>query len=544
MYPRREKGIALAIVLGFVLLLAIAAASFMLTSLSEIKMVRRQNDSTRAFYLAEAGVESAVTAIKALYALGSIPTDSELRAISPPDLSGFGSEIEDYFEFTNDYQVEPGIPYFDTIQFGIYEGLQGEIRPITITSHVRGTTFNLVRGVVQTVEVQFIPMFQFGVFYEEDLEILPGVNMTFIGRVHTNGNLYVGAGSAVWFDAYTTAAGDIFHDRKDDPGNVGNGPVRFKDAEGVYQEMFQAGVWLDSRREEWLTESQTRWSGMVKSQDHDVSELRLPMPVADEPHDIIERANPEDSPELAKEKYYNKAGLKIVDGVATNKNGFPVTLEEGILTARSMYDYREGETITITEIDIGALRESGQSPSNGILYASETGSDKAIRLANGSALPSGGLTVASDNPIYIQGDYNTVNKKPASVLTDAINILSNNWDDANSTEPLPHRIAESTTVNCAFVTGNTETEVGSYNGGLENLMRFLEKWGGKTLTYSGSLVDLWYSEQATGAWYYGDPYYTAPIRDWSYDTAFSDPANAPPGIPSVYVVEKGLWRHE
>src|SRR5262249_32791680 len=36
-----------------------------------------------------------------------------------------------------------------------------------------------------------IPLFQFLAFYSNDLEILPGANMTLHGRVHTNSNLYV-----------------------------------------------------------------------------------------------------------------------------------------------------------------------------------------------------------------------------------------------------------------------------------------------------------------------------------------------------------------
>ena len=53
----RRRGIVLVIVLGLVLLFVITATSFMLISNSEIKMVRKQNDSTKAFYLAEAGLE-------------------------------------------------------------------------------------------------------------------------------------------------------------------------------------------------------------------------------------------------------------------------------------------------------------------------------------------------------------------------------------------------------------------------------------------------------------------------------------------------------
>jgi Tfp pilus assembly protein PilX len=51
-----KNGIAAVIVLGFILLLAIVAAYFMLTSLTDIKMTKRQTDSARAFYIAEAGL--------------------------------------------------------------------------------------------------------------------------------------------------------------------------------------------------------------------------------------------------------------------------------------------------------------------------------------------------------------------------------------------------------------------------------------------------------------------------------------------------------
>jgi cytoskeletal protein CcmA (bactofilin family) len=54
-----KNGIAAVIVLGFILLLAIVAAYFMLTSLTDIKMTKRQTDSARAFYIAEAGLARA-----------------------------------------------------------------------------------------------------------------------------------------------------------------------------------------------------------------------------------------------------------------------------------------------------------------------------------------------------------------------------------------------------------------------------------------------------------------------------------------------------
>src|SRR5207237_3546649 len=71
-----------------------------------------------------------------------------------------------------------------------------------------------------------------------------------------------------------------------------------------------------------------------------------------------------------------------------------------------------------------------------------TTTERAIRLKNGVNLPTSGLTVVSENPVYIQGDYNTGGTPPsdsgtytsptvngytrakAAVIGDAINILS------------------------------------------------------------------------------------------------------------------------
>ncbi len=53
----KQKGLAFVLVLAFVLILATAATAFIALSGTEIRMVRRQCDSTRAFYIAEGGFE-------------------------------------------------------------------------------------------------------------------------------------------------------------------------------------------------------------------------------------------------------------------------------------------------------------------------------------------------------------------------------------------------------------------------------------------------------------------------------------------------------
>jgi len=55
-----NKGLVFLIVLILILLLVIAAASFMLINSSEIKMAESQTNSTKAFYIAEAGIQTAM----------------------------------------------------------------------------------------------------------------------------------------------------------------------------------------------------------------------------------------------------------------------------------------------------------------------------------------------------------------------------------------------------------------------------------------------------------------------------------------------------
>jgi hypothetical protein len=94
-------------------------------------------------------------------------------------------------------------------------------------------------------------------------------------------------------------------------------------------------------------------------------------------------------------------------------------------------------------------------------------------------------------------------------------------------------VASNTTYNTAIVTGNTTTSEGSYNGGLENLPRFHEKWSTKKCTINGSFVNAWESQYANADWGYGGDIYRAPKRKWYYDEMFNDVENLPPYTPMV-----------
>ena len=168
-----------------------------------------------------------------------------------------------------------------------------------------------------------------------------------------------------------------------------------------------------------------------------------------------------------------------------------------------------------------------------------------------------GLTFVSDQAVYVQGDYNTLNWQPASILADSLNVLSNACLNANSvihkasgancnTGNGAAKIAPTpTTINSAFLAGTditNSTAAPGYNGGLENYPRFLEGWGGVLLTYRGSFVSTSTPVHVRGTW--SSQLYGAPNRNWDYDTRFNAAENLPPLAPRfVYLKQESFTRN-
>ena len=57
-----------------------------------------------------------------------------------------------------------------------------------------------------------IPIFQFGIFYDDDLEFHPGPRFDFGGRVHSNGCLFLMADTGLYFASKVSTANEVFTD--------------------------------------------------------------------------------------------------------------------------------------------------------------------------------------------------------------------------------------------------------------------------------------------------------------------------------------------
>lgn len=267
--------------------------------------------------------------------------------------------------------------------------------------------------------------------------------------------------------------------------------------------------------------------------------------------------------------YHSKAALSFIqnpdnsvsvfgpDGKTENEAGVSyASLLAGTYSLKTIYDARQAEQgngyVSVIEVDLALLNplidpagspvidvSTGSVDNNGVvLYSAKYNAGSGLqtgglKVKNGAqlALP---LTVVSESPIYVQGNFNvggdTYPKTGAAAIGDAVNLLSNAWNDTK-TPASGKPVASNTTFNLALITGNQESSIGKYNGGLENLPRFHENWSGRTCTIKGSFVNTWGSDLATGTWVYGGKIYEAPRRNFRYDTDFNDISNLPPFTP-------------
>ena len=453
-----------------------------------------------------------------------------------------------------------------------YAGLRGNSATYQIISNARAVapdSSNIVSAVKQEIQLASIPIFQFGIFYAIDLEVCPGANMNVTGRTHSNGSIYLQPSGNLTFQTHVTAAQQILHTKS------ANDPVQRTFGSVAYQ---------------------GEHDGRVKS-------FTLPIGTNNNPaalHNIIEIPPTTEATNslMGQQRYYNKADLIIlvydtgVDVFSGSYNGFATVIysttnsapagsgngkakgkakKSGVTptgstvpflsTTNSFKDLRQSIWIQSADFDISQFNiqyatlagKLGHNPTNiyiADLRTTSTLTNSGVRVVNGQVLTNG-LTIATPNPLYVKGHYNvptsslgttnTSATKPASLVADAITFLSPNWSDASSSLALSSRTATNMTVNAAIIAGIVPSGGGYYSGGVENMIRLLENWSGKTLTYNGSLVALYTSQDATAPWGASSAVYLTPTRNMNFDPNFMSAGTLPPGTPELRATFRGQW---
>ena len=499
---------------------------------------------------------------------------------------------------------------------------------VTFTSNHYGTTIGETYQARRYFQVTRLPLCQGLGFYEGNMEIHPGATMVLAGQIHSNKSIWAqGYGAYLEFKNNVSYVGS-YNDGTSNPSvtkgwdgsNTGaNNPDPYAP---YFPNLYSDGLPKNPSPNAQQVPGSTSGakalpaSGVYASTVNQVSAID---PFGGAPtsnnglHDIVEVPTANTSNQIA----YNNAALfvqvnsalinplfpnvipqaaitiQVGDGsgnfTAANSTDYAnilATINNGTTTA--VYDKREGSNAIMTNLDMGALNTATTMPTDpskatplqkafnvngihgGTVYIHDIApktplSEPSIRLVNGRNLGEN-VSVASDNGIYIQGDYNTggstytdvptnqstatasslpqatgYNRYASSVMADAVTVLSNGWADKNAGTALSTRNALPTTVNAAILAGDVASNTGGNgiaSGGLHNFPRFLENWNNINFTYYGSLIEAFNSAQHTGNWQTNDVYHW-PNRLWNFDTNFL--TTQPPGLPQGVILSRGRW---
>ncbi|WP_299428106.1 hypothetical protein [uncultured Meiothermus sp.] len=459
--------------LSVVLMMAVLAS--LLTAYFTLSILDTSNSAavasrTQGFFAAETGLNLRAGAVKDQFAHHMRPTGTAPATSNACTPGNLGSG--DFACQTTTVQGKQVVTYMrelttnlatgDTVHIPPGEPYQGlwanqyryDVFARSLTR--QGQPEAIVR---MTFRQRMIPLFQFGVFYEGDLEFDRTATMSMAGPIHSNSNIFLDAGgsSSLTISDNVTSVRDLYRGGKSNVGCGGTVSV--------------IGTTIDcdtgTRRILGATEI-AGWNGRVQN---NMNRLEIPAPAAFDPGGL----------------YWQRAELRVVLNLnvtpprveARNLDGTVHAALTSALSAgtafdpnsgggsravdfsASFYNNRELTTrptlgpIQMLEVNMGQLLQALQSSGlvnladttdNGLVFYfgvegpnSNALNNYGVRIRNGADLTAAnaqirGLTVVTNQALYLQGHYNSDTStgtgsrwRPAALLSDSLNILSSDW---------------------------------------------------------------------------------------------------------------------
>ena len=605
-----RSGFTLLIVMVFVAVSLVMFGSMMYWVSTESKITQRNNLFNQAESAAESADESALAFMIRDYVYQSLNAANDYYT-NIPSQAGWPSDYQFVFSDLNGTagQLSVGIgPAASSLtplgsQFANLEAYQQFATNTATATTVSSEPYTVAATVQEIISFASIPVFQYAIFYNMDLEINPGDKMTINGPVHSNNNIYTTGNSSVNTLTYSSAveaAEQVYlHRSTNDPNTSGSGGnVIFTDPSSPLNNAESLSMPIGTNNNPVAVEGILNLppAGMIAPSAAAYSPTgtmylynSVDLIISNSPANntnFVFYQNPNASTQIAPVPPDAMViTTNVVSSVTTYITNYPYY---SFVTNVSFYDYRESDTVQAIQIDVAALNTwlTNTSARGGSQYNTQntTGTtDKghainsiyayngaplsttqlpAVRLVNGQQLPPAGLTVATPQPLYVKGNYNittngttfattlgsTTNGAtvPAALMGDAVTILSSNWNDSLYTSSYPEasRTPVSTTINAATLEGIvpsvTVNGTQQYSGGVENFLRLLENWSGSTtLTYNGSIVVMFPSQYATNYW--NGNYYGVPDRQWGFDVTFTQAGKLPPLTPQAKKIVRESW---
>jgi hypothetical protein len=565
-----ETGMALVIALSLLAAMAMLGALYVALSSTEGRIAVNENLAAKALMMAESSWNVAYREFSNANfhyythnADGTFPPAEPLDAVVTPyvvldDLENNGLQDErNNGDFVWEWQ--PGDEHMSLAGSTLPESFRFRIYPKT--DNAGEDEFYLecsgrVGDATRTIRVGLYKEsgFKYAIFSDGDLgEFTRGRDQTIGGPIHANGDICFRpepgqtlslASESVTCTGEMIRSRDVWG-RPAPPGSV----VEIRDGDGVFREMENGdpGEAFDSENPDWLDCDDTngiegaieKWDGIVRDGQLGGQYIKPP-----------------DFDAFKIGGYYERqSSLRIHAGdFQTDGSGLDVTdvLADAVYEV-TFWNPNLDQYVTVQELDVAALVASGNYPPNGLIF-----SDQPIRLANASEL-SAPLTVVADNSIYTKGSFNSVDKKPAALVsTGRVWHVSDNWSDLDyyTKGGLNRRQASdgTTTINAAVVDGaptineanwadldDDGTPDGYSGDAWANSDFLLEVWSSqnRVLVKRGAIIHLQKANMADDpesnvvdepgeiAWQKHSNY-MPPIRDYAYDPDIANPWFQPP----------------
>jgi hypothetical protein len=355
---RNERGAALATSLIIMSLLSAISMTVLAVVTHESRIAGSDLQRTQTFYAGAAAIEKMTSDFCSLYARTSRPTQTDFNYIAasyPTELTNEG------FSFTKpdgtpNQSLGPdpnGVTGTAIIDTGAFQGLVASVTPYLLDTNVTQVSTGTQIRLQRKINNYLIPIFQFGMFSNEDLEVHPGPPFAFNGRVHANGNLYI-SGDMTFLSKVTTAnelVVDVLRNGSthaqsmsvkvgsiDVPltmGSVTGGP----NVSGATSGMpgYFPGSPTGSFNTSWNSSSgaapasgvANQFGGQVLTRATGATPLLLPMQIeGNMTRELIKRILPSDTQILSQARYHSKAQVRILiddEGIsAGDAAGIPV----------------------------------------------------------------------------------------------------------------------------------------------------------------------------------------------------------------------------
>lgn len=473
--PRDRHGYALMITLVFLAISLVTMGSVMWWAASNGKVTRQNELFTSAEAAAEAANETVVATLDRDWTYGqTLQATNVYASLALPVQTAWPMQFQysDGSGNNNKIGVTIGSSIFTNALGAQFANLSGYIIPCTIISKATATgqLYTASATVKQVVNVTIIPLFQFAVFYNMNLEIDPGAAMTLTGPVFSNQGLWAGTPN-VNFMSTVAAAGWVYDDAtdptNDDPwakgktdsgtpsGNYAISPVPNEDSLTLpigtnnNPAAVEAIINLPPSTNGAPNPSAYTTNGQMylfnesdliisNSANGLASSKGTNITIWFQDNQQANALTPVTNDYYALKTGGNTNVIAQTNGIDSGTNVLYASYS--FVTNVQYYDYREYDTVQAVQVNVTALSTwlTNASATGGKSINTTSFADKgngirsiyvynkvpltssqlpAVRLVNGAQLPSttdpagsgrttSGLTVTTPQPLYVEGNYN------------------------------------------------------------------------------------------------------------------------------------------